>query len=68
MVNSKTTTESSVQNKREVNDLQKKEVEKALIKFHNSLVMGLIGKSAHGQLASLTNNYKYSTWFFRIAD
>ena len=55
VVNSKTTTESSVQNKREVNDLQKKDVEKALIKYRKSLVMGLIGKSAHGQLASLTN-------------
>ena len=55
MVNSKTTTESSVQNKREVNDLQKREVEKALIKYCKSLVMGLIDKSAHGQLASLTN-------------
>ena len=55
VVNSKTTTESLVQNKREVNDLQKKEVEKALIKYRKSLVIGLIGKSAHGQLASLTN-------------
>lgn len=32
-----------------------REVEKALIKYRKSLVMGLIGKSAHGQLASLTN-------------
>ena len=55
MVKSKTTTESSVQNKREVNDLQKKEVEKALIKYRKSLVMGLNGKSAHAQLACLTN-------------
>ena len=51
-----------------MSDLQKKEVEKALIMYRKSLVMGLIGKSAHGQLASLTNINTLLASFFRIAD
>lgn len=46
---------ASTQNKRHVNESQREEVEKALMRYRKSLVMNLIGKSPHGQVKSLTN-------------
>lgn len=55
VVDDNTHLESSLQKKRQVNDSQKKELKRALVKYHKSLLMKLIGKSAHGHVKSLTN-------------
>jgi len=54
-VTDKKNLDSSVQKKRKVKDSQKKELKIALVKYHKSLVMELIRKSAYGHVKSLTN-------------
>ena len=55
IISDKENLDSSLQEKRKVKDLEKKQLKDLLTKYHKSLVMELLRKSACGHVKSLTN-------------
>lgn len=55
IISDKENLDSSLQEKRKVKDSEKKQLKDLLTKYHKSLVMELLRKSAFGHVTSLTN-------------